>query len=193
MSTTEGRAKRIAKRFRLQDAVLLSLYTATALTLAIVAPNTVQLLRKVDPDMARKRHPSRRMSQAMSRLQSKALVKKDSSGIVRLTERGKLLGEKLFLQEKLLVSEPQKWDGRWRIVIFDIWERRRDVRDQLRLLLMKIGFVKVQNSVWAYPYDCEELLAFIKADLKVGKGMLYLIAEGIEGDTWLRKHFKLPN
>lgn len=56
---------------------------------------------------------------------------------------------------------------------------------------MKVGFVRIQNSVWVYPYDCEELIAFIRADLRLGKGLLYIVAEGIEYDKHLRTHFKL--
>ena len=109
-----------------------------------------------------------------------------------LTERGVARGRMLENKEILRIKIPTKWDGRWRIVIFDIWESRRDVRRRLREMLTKIGFVKVQNSVWAYPYDCEEVIAFVRAYLRVGKGMIYLIAEGMEGDERLRKIFKLP-
>ncbi len=193
MAKVEETAKKIAKRFKLQDAIIMSLYAASAFTLMIAAPNTVKLLASIDPEMARKRHPSRRISQASSRLRSKGLIEKDNSGRTRLTSRGESYAEKLYAKERFSIPIPKHWDQRWRIVIFDVWERRRPVRDQLRWLLMKLGFVKVQNSVWAHPYDCEELLAFIKADLKLGKGMLYLIAEGIEGDRWLRRHFNLPD
>src|SRR3989338_5623807 len=57
--------------------------------------------------------------------------------------------------------------------------------------LQKIGFVRIQDSVWAYPYDCEEVLAFIRTELRLGGGVLYLIAEGIEHDRSLRAKFDL--
>jgi hypothetical protein len=57
--------------------------------------------------------------------------------------------------------------------------------------LQKIGFIKIQDSVWAYPYDCEEVLALIRADLRLGGGVIYLIAEGIENDKSLRMKFGL--
>lgn len=178
---------------RIQDAVVHALFLSTALTLAVAAPNTLQLMKKIDPDLAGKRHPSRRMSQAISRLVSRGFIRREKGKGVVLTEKGKNYAEKLNAQDRFNIPKPKRWDGRWRIVIFDIWERRRAVRDQLRSLLEKIGFVKVQQSVWAYPYDCEELIAFIKTDLRVGKGLLYLIAEGIEGDGEIRRHFSLPD
>ncbi len=192
MEKVEAKASGKIRQTRIQDALVKTLYAATAIVLAVAAPNTVQLLRRVDPDISKKRHPSRRMSQAVSRLISRGLVKKIHNRGIALTEKGRRYGKLLHSKEQLHVKKPKRWDGRWRIVIFDVWERRRPVRDQLRSLLMKIGFVKVQDSVWAYPYDCEEVIAFIKADLRLGKGMLYLIAEGIEGDREMRRHFSLP-
>ena len=76
--------------------------------------------------------------------------------------------------------------------MFDVWERRRVTRDELRRALEEFGFVKIQNSVWAYPYPCEKLLVFLRTSLKLGRGILYMVVEEIEGDEALRKHFKLP-
>lgn len=192
MGTLEEKTRRIVKRTKIQDVILQSLYGTAAVALALAAPNAVQLLKHVDPNMARKRHPERRMSQAVSRLVSRGLVARNASNRLVLTEKGKKYAELMDHKGRLQFGKERKWDGRWRIVIFDIWERRREARARLRSRLQTIGFIKVQNSVWAYPYECEELIAFAKTELKLGKGLLYLIAEGIEGDGELRERFGLP-
>lgn len=46
----------------------------------------------------------------------------------------------------------KKWDGLWRIIIFDVPETHRRFRDALRKII-KIGFVPLQQSVWLTPYD----------------------------------------
>ena len=74
----------------------------------------------------------------------------------------------------------------------DIWEKRREVRDKLRLVLRRMGFYQMQRSVWVYPYDCEDFIQLLKVDFKVNAGMLYVIADQIEHEWILRKHFKLP-
>ena len=56
---------------------------------------------------------------------------------------------------------------------------------------MHIGFVRLQDSVWVYPYDCEDLIVLLKADFKIGKDVLYMIVDEMEGDTHLRKEFGL--
>jgi DNA-binding transcriptional regulator PaaX len=74
-------------------------------------------------------------------------------------------------------------------LIFDIPEYRKSTRDRIRETLRIIGFVRLQDSVWAYPYDCEDLITLLKADFKIGKDMLYLVVEAMENDASLRRHF----
>lgn len=93
------------------------------------------------------------------------------------------------LKEK---KRPRRWDRRWRVVLFDISERRRSIRDQLRSFMQEYGFVRLQDSAWIYPYDCEELIALAKADFRLGSAVLYMIVEQLENDRALRTHFQLP-
>ena len=51
------------------------------------------------------------------------------------------------------------------------------------------GFVRLQDSVWIYPYDCEDFMVLLKADFKIGKDVLYMIVDELEGDGRLRKEF----
>jgi DNA-binding transcriptional regulator PaaX len=91
----------------------------------------------------------------------------------------------------LVIKRPKKWDGKWRIVSFDIAQARRFARTQLRHTLQEIGFERLQDSVWVFPYDCEELITLLKADYGLGKEVLYIIADSIENDRALRGRFKL--
>ncbi|MEK7535448.1 MAG: hypothetical protein AAB590_00310 [Patescibacteria group bacterium] len=85
----------------------------------------------------------------------------------------------------------QKWDNQWRIIIFDIKEMKRFWRGRLRAELRKLGFVMIQQSVWLSPYACEDLIALLKTDLRVGKEVIYLTTKRFDGDIWLRKHYRL--
>ena len=89
------------------------------------------------------------------------------------------------------IKKPKHWDGKWRIVIYDLKERKRGLRDKLRNTLASFGFIRLQHSVWIYPYDCEDLIMLIKADFKIGKDILYLIVEKVENDIWLKRSFGL--
>jgi len=107
-----------------------------------------------------------------------------------LTEAGRQRLSWYKLQDYKIVK-PSRWDGKWRLYIFDIKEVRRSSRDYLRNCLRRIGFVRLQNSVWVYPYDCPELMLLIKTGMGIGKDALYLVVESIENDRWLRNEFSL--
>ena len=77
------------------------------------------------------------------------------------------------------------------MLIFDVREERKSLRDKIRRTLIAIGFERLQYSVWVYPYDCEDLITLLKADFKIGKDLLYIISDSIENDTWLKKRFNL--
>jgi len=91
-----------------------------------------------------------------------------------------------------LKDEHRRWDKRWRMVAFDLPERRRVTRAKLRAMMADVGFIRLQDSVWVYPHDCEEFVALLKAELKIGKDALYAVVEKIENDKSIRVHFHLP-
>ena len=192
--SVEMNAANIVRRAKIQDVVIKTLYGTAALALAVMAPNAARLLRYIDPDLSKKRKPDYRIRQALKRLEERGLITRSGQGSVArfaLTKKGQRYAQRLHVMESLVAPKPQTWDGRWRIVIFDIWERRRVTRARLRRMLAKIGFAELQHSVWVYPYDCEELLMFIRTELKLGPSVLYIVAEGIENDARLRRRFSL--
>lgn len=191
----EEKVKQKAKRKKIQKAVLLSIYITAGLGMVLMAPNAARLLKYIEKYIGPKPRLNRRISQAINRLCERGLIERiqtDNGTALQLTKDGVKLAISIDEEEKIFeIRKPKKWDEKWRVVIFDIWERRRVVRDRLRLILRKNGFVKVQNSVWIYPYDCEELLVFLRTNLRLGRGILYIVADEIEYDEKLRKHFKL--
>lgn len=192
MSEIEKELKKEIKKKNIQKIILSSIATVGILSIAFLAPNALKALKPLGLDKKLKNFKYN-TNRSLSRLISLGLVvfiEKDGKKYLRLTEKGKL---KLMTLEKynFKFKKPQKWDKKWRIVIFDIPQKRRLQRDKLRFTLKQIGFIKLQHSVWVYPYDCEELITLLKLDFKVGKEILYIIAEKIENDKLLKKYFKL--
>ncbi|MDP2655545.1 MAG: hypothetical protein Q8P17_03350 [bacterium] len=191
----EERVKRRAKKNQIRDVILLSAYFAIGASMMIMTPNAMRLLKHVEKVIGPSPRLKRRVSQKYSELIAQGIFKRtNSSGGFRieLTEKGKRLTEELAMRDELRPEKQRKWDQKWRIIMFDIWERRRRVRDELRHTLKEFGFVKVQDSAWAYPYPCEKLIIFLRTHLRLGRGILYVVADEIENDESLRKHFKLP-
>ena len=66
--------------------------------------------------------------------------------------------------KKLILNKKNKpWDGKFRIVLFDIPEKNRPIRDELRNRLKEFGFVGWQQSVWVTKQDVtKEFREFIR-------------------------------
>lgn len=83
------------------------------------------------------------------------LVKLDDHGVPRLTEAG---------IARLKRYEPSRLTGAASIlVIFDIPEEERRLRQRLRTLLRELRFTQVQKSVWQTEYD---ILEYLTPELK---------------------------
>lgn len=60
-----------------------------------------------------------------------------------------------------------KWDGVWRLLVYDIPEKERGKRDRLRLYLKNLGFGKIQGSCWVSPYDFSGQIHAFCANLNI--------------------------
>ncbi len=189
MGTLEREIRQRDKKAFIKKAVLNSIAVAGVLSLALLAPNAIQLLKPFVKKQ-RKKYIAYSISQAVSRLQKQNLIyfEQTSRGkFVRLTEKG----EQYLRAHIDEMPKPKRWDGKWRILVFDIKENKRRIRDQLRISLTRIGFEPLQRSVWVYPYDCEDFIFLLKADFKIGKEILYIVADKIENDSFLKNIFGL--
>jgi DNA-binding transcriptional regulator PaaX len=177
---------------KIPEIILSAVKIAGILALAAVAPNTVQLLRFLPKTKSRTCYFPAYIDQTVKRLIKRGLIKIERVNglpVVRLTNKGEDELSRYTLREKVL--KQKEWDGKWRILIFDIKEYRRTTRDLLRKELIDLGFVRLQNSVWINPYECGEVSVLLKADLRIGKDLLYMTVEKLENDKWLKKCFAL--
>ena len=178
----------------MKNILLRSLAVAGVITIAVMTPKVTRLLKEFDrPAKSRARLYSR-IAQGLARLEQAGLVTVHGAYKDRraeLTEKGRKAIEHIEFGE-YKIPEPAFWDGKWRVLIFDISERRRRVRNQLRRLLQGKGFFRLQDSVWVHPYPCDEFVSLVRAHLKSGVGeMRSFVAEALESDKSLREHFRI--
>jgi len=141
----------------------------------------------------KERFNSRYFSQTIGRLKKQKLVEiveENGQTLVRITQEGKVRALRYKLGE-ITVKKPKVWDRKWRIVIFDIPEKYKRVREIFRNHLKALGFYMVQKSVWLHPYPCFDEIEFIRQIYDVGINVTYLVAEQIEGVKDLKQHFSL--
>lgn len=123
---------------------------------------------------------------------SKFIYKKkgyNGSILISLTEKGKLRA--LNIRFRRLANKKERWDGKWRMVAFDIPNEFRKGRDALHYRMRMGGFYELQESLFLYPYDCkEEVGDFIKL-FKLENYVRFGLLDSIDIQDRLKVHFKL--
>lgn len=94
-----------------------------------------------------KRHNFLQMVERSLKTQDIEKVAKGNEVFLRLTSSGK----KRVSREFPISNLTQKWNKKWIMVIFDIAEKQRVIRDRLRVKVQNIGFGMLQESVWISP------------------------------------------
>ena len=193
MGKMEEEVKKQVRATKLQHAILTSIKAAGILSVALLAPNAFRMFEMLGGKKWKQKLLKSSAARAVSRLADAGLVVFENAKngkTLRLTEKGR---QKLSLAEarNFRLKKPKRWDNKWRMVIFDIQEDRKVLRNTLRDTLRQVGFTKLQHSVWVYPYDCEDLIVLLKTDCELGREVLYVIADKIENDRALRQTYNL--
>src|SRR3989344_5886568 len=136
--------------------IKLGLLTAVAATGAVLvattAPGLPGALDKL-PSVRRARLKYQYKS-AFKRLVAQGHIvfeKRDGKSYARITKAGRKILAFEQQKAKLKMAKKSRWNGRWRVIVFDIPERRRKTRDRLRQVMQGTGFMRLQDSVWVFP------------------------------------------
>lgn len=188
MGELESKVRKKIRVGKVEKAVLATIYGAGALALAVAAPNALRLLsRSVS---AKGLFSSKRAIDSLLEKKLVEFVGINGKKKLQVTDAGTiyLAGA---IEEGQNMCKDEKWDGKWRIVIFDIPVKKRGLRNKIRAIVESFGFKLLQRSVWVSPYPREDLIVLLKAELKIGKDLLYIVADEIEYDKPLRQMFGL--
>lgn len=73
-------------------------------------------------------------------------------------------GQKRLYRDFPVLNLTKKWDKRWLIVVFDISEKSKSVRNNFRGKLKSLGFGMLQESVWISPLAIgEDMREFVSS------------------------------
>ncbi|TSC96784.1 MAG: phenylacetic acid degradation operon transcriptional regulator, paaX family [Candidatus Berkelbacteria bacterium Licking1014_2] len=108
--------------------------------------------------------------------------------LLELTPKGLDYLQDLFLKETA-IKRPKRWDGKWRVVIFDIPEKHRSNRNILRERLSRLNFYQIQKSVYVYPFECTNEIAMLCSHFFLTDFVIIMIAEIIQGEEKLVEFF----
>jgi DNA-binding transcriptional regulator PaaX len=127
--------------------------------------------------------PSRTLGQLKRLIKCGYLEPVENNGrqSVVLTKKGqiKLLENKQVMQ----------FDGKWRMLTFDVPEKIRARRDSFRASIKRIGFKQVQKSLWACPYTHADEIKIVIEEHHLQKYVAFLLVEKSDIDIHLKRLF----
>ncbi len=158
---------------------------------AVVMGNAVQVFKMFEGS---KKYSNKQISSVFDSMKRQKLIEyvgdKDGKTVVKITTKGKTR-LKSFSINLMKIEKPKRWDGKWRLVMFDIPMRFTKGREALRFHLKDLNFFQFQKSAWIYPYPCEDEIIFIADFFRIGKYVEILTVENIPRDGKLKKYFNL--
>lgn len=191
MKKKQHARNRFSLRIGKQDINIMQHLTYGDLLMSVLlsARSTRQFYRE-----ANKRALARyRAKKALERLQRSGYVvaTRHADPHIILTKKGGAL-----LQRALLLSSKpalhSSWEGTWTLVLYDIPVSHSAYRYDLRSMLIRAGFRKLQHSVWISPHPCEELQRYIEQHAGLRRYVRILTANPAPGLRHVDDWEKLP-
>lgn len=160
----------------------------------VVAPNALILgdkaLRGLD-----ERERRRKLRNTLSYMQRKSLINyreiADGNLEIKISAKGKKRISKVEFDD-MQIPKQERWDGKWRLVMFDIPEHYRKSRSALSRKLRLMGFHQLQKSAWIYPYPCQKEVEIVRQVFSVSLDEIVLAeVVSIDQKGVLKKKFNL--
>ena len=172
--------KRFARHERAFEILGVVAKFSAVVFVGVTAPNAAGQIIKL-MDWADEYKEREQVKKALISLENKRLIKiwhKDGKGKICLTPEGKIYFASLAAKKIKLPK--QKWDGKWRIVTFDIPEKLKTNRRKFSRNLIMVGMESLDKSVFVYPHECKEQITKIAGLYEVKKYIRYITALSIE-------------
>ncbi|MEK7127175.1 MAG: CRISPR-associated endonuclease Cas2 [Patescibacteria group bacterium] len=175
--------------------ILRLLGAETLLTLTSVIPGRGNIWRSIDPlglqNADWKIFNTTYLRRTLAKLEKEKAIdifNKNGNQVVVLTDKGckKVLEGSV---EEMVINKPPVWDHKWRIVLYDIFDKKKNIRDHFRKCLTSAGFFEIQKSVYIHAYPCEKEIEYLKTYLGLAGEVKVIIAEKIEDDDKFRSYF----
>lgn len=130
-----------------------------------------------------------RLKQTLRRLQNQkaiAIIPSAQESLIKITEKG----QKKVLKFKLEDMKLQKrWDGKWRLIIYDIPKYKKRESDNLRQILKHLECFRLQKSVYLTPHPCEDEIEYLRQIFDIGDEVKILKVANIENEKPYRDYF----
>ncbi len=126
------------------------------------------------------------LKQSLDRLVAQRIIAKHENKL-KVTRKGLLF----FNRKSIKSATNEPWDGKWRIISFDVPGDYSRKRNQLRGLLREFDFLPLQKSVWISPHAVADNFWKLAVNYNLHDYCKIMLVEILEGDRELRKRFNI--
>jgi DNA-binding transcriptional regulator PaaX len=173
-------------------AILIALFAGAVVIAPWGVASAIQVVSELFEGKEMEDFDQEQMKRALKYLRRKKLIEiqeQYQKEVFGLTKLGWLKTRKLL--KSFGISRPKKWDRKWRIVIFDIPNTKKNTADVFRRQLRNLGLANLQKSIWVHPYECREQIYYLAGNLFIKPYVRYIVAEEVTGERDLRSRFGL--
>ncbi len=175
-----------------QRKVLLFLQGGLALAVCPSPKRFIRLRDEIKGELRSIRRDA--LNQAIWKLYASQLVstrkEKDGTLTLVLSQKGKDRALSYDL-ERMAIKAMTRWDGKWRIALFDVPETEKHVREALRGHFKRMGFFEFQKSVFVHPFPCADEIEYLMEFYGARRHLRFIVATEIDNAPHILKHFGL--
>src|SRR3990167_5849545 len=178
------------KRVNIKEKIMTLLLGGLALGLTHSPKQYFEILSEISEDLRdiRKSCIKRSIKNLYASGMLREVKNQDDTVSMILSEKGKKMAE-IYSIDNLKINKPKKWDGNWRVVIFDIPERIKQVREALRMHLRNLGFYELQKSVFVCQFPCAEEINQVIDFYDISEHVRILMAHSLDNEDELKSKF----
>jgi DNA-binding transcriptional regulator PaaX len=96
-----------------------------------------------------------------------------------------------YVIQQMKIASQKTWDKKWRLIMLDVPEDKKQARRAINLALKRLGCVQYQKSVFITPFPCGKEIDFVGESFGVRNHIRVIVATKIENPEPLRKVFKV--
>ncbi|OGZ10224.1 MAG: hypothetical protein A3D65_03970 [Candidatus Lloydbacteria bacterium RIFCSPHIGHO2_02_FULL_50_13] len=174
-----------------QQKILLLLFGGLALGLSGSPKQYFRVAKAVGKEWQSIEH--RQLQRSLKMLYESRLIEaiehRDRTTELVLSTEGKRTALRYNL-ENLHIKKPAHWDKKWRIVMFDVPERLKKLRQTLHFHLKELEFYQYQKSVFVHPYECSKEIEFILEFYGARKYVRFVEATNLDNELHLKTLFR---
>ena len=191
----EQKERNFGARYEKLRRILLLLASGAGLAMVLAMPGTARLLKGFATDNSDwkewKKFNATYLRRTLKKLEGHKIIEIEEKGgraIVKLTENGrkKVLEANI---DQMQINKPASWDGKWRLIAYDILDGKKRTRDRFRQILNQLNFYPFQESLYLYPYPCGREVELLRSYLGISGEVRLIVAQKIENDQLFRDYF----